>query len=115
MGSMVKYQGVACGIIKHICPLFIVDDDDDGDDEGGRGGGDKEEGGGAGGEGEIKNLNNLLMRLIWYLTSSQQDQTVYRQVLSNSHGTNTTLNKVISIFQKQTEHFPTQSIKLEEP
>lgn len=45
MGSMVKYQRVACGIIKHIWPLFIVDDDD-GDDEGGRGGGEKEEGGG---------------------------------------------------------------------
>ena len=49
MGSMVKYQRVACGIIKHIWCLFIVDDDD-GDDEGGGGERQKE---GAGGEGEI--------------------------------------------------------------
>lgn len=57
MGSMVKYQRVACGIIKHIWCLFIVDDDD-GDDEGGGGERQKE---GAGGEGEIKKkLSKLL-------------------------------------------------------
>ena len=83
---MVKDQGVVCGIIRvsDPCPqlmmmimmmmmMVIMMTEEEWEGKGG---------------GEIENRNKPLKTLDWYLTSSQQDQTVYRQVPSNSHGSN---------------------------